>query len=171
MNEEIGLVFRQDDNTCAISSFACAIYYLLKDMTLKKHRQMFQLVASHVNKLAVEVGGGLFDFMNEIVKRFGNFPKLWMFHKKHKMKCILECESFQSRAVGKRLFLCCLQTSRGSSDHMVTVRNGYIFDNNYPFAIPLNQGNLDLCSSLGSDSLTYQTCEFIVEWVVNWREN
>jgi len=108
MNEGIQMVFRRDADTCAISSFACAIQHLSTIASPKKYRSVLKLMASRLNSLVVRVGGGSFDFVNEIILLFEEFHNLWLYRKQHKSFCILESKLFESPVVGNHLYSCCL---------------------------------------------------------------
>ena len=46
----------------------------------------------------------------------------------------------------------------GKSDHVVAVSNGWVFDGNFPFALPLCQKSLDMCCSSEETQEVFEKC-------------
>ena len=53
------------------------------------------------------------------------------------------------------IILCIINSSSFSRDHMIAIANGWIFDSNLPYALPLNEDSLNWCASHGKEGFYF----------------
>jgi len=167
MDRSVELRYCRDADTCAVSSFACAVDYIGTVLNSVRYGRVMSSLAIKADVLANVVGDGLVGFEEAIGQLFEQFnKKLWVRRVVYVSKSILEMDLSMKLdwKEKKTIYMCTLLTSDGGNDHVVSVFNGYIFDNNFPCAIPLSFENLSLCGGFGNDTVKYVNCSSIIEW-------
>ena len=53
------------------------------------------------------------------------------------------------------IMICIIKDSSFSRDHMISIANGWIFDSNLPYALPLNEDSLNWCASHGKEGYCF----------------
>ena len=116
--------------------------------------------------LAVEVGDGSIGFERELVSLFDLFRGRFGFVVVRKKQMYYgDAEKAEElKTDGMIVYTCCLSTMDGGNNHVISVFDCLIFNNNYLNAIPLSLENLHLCSGLGEETIQYKTCSSIIEW-------
>jgi len=159
------LKYRHDSDTCALSSFASAVEYVALKSTTRKAKRLFCSLAKKADATAVQVGGGSFAFEGEIRSMFGQYRnKLWVKPREKFSTCILEFGKPSKSKEENIIYTYCLLTTDGANDHVVSICDCLIFDNNFPYDIPMNFDNLSLCGGLGDLSVKYKCCSSIFQW-------
>ena len=53
------------------------------------------------------------------------------------------------------IMICIIKDSSFSRDHMIAIANGWIFDSNLHYALPLNEDSLNWCASHGKEGYCF----------------
>jgi len=171
-DERIVLKYRLDNDTCAVSSFACAMAYVAENKPSVKATSLWS-IAGLVHDSAMNDGGGCFNYHQTISTIFRQHNKeIWSRFYKVSNCCILEYieKNEDLFSDGSVIFSCQLMGSDGSQSHIIAIYNGFIFDNNFPNAIKLNKHNLSLCTCLGDFHVDYVGCLYIKTWKFGFLE-
>ena len=133
-------------DTCVFSSFATALYSS-GDVQLKELANKIQQISSNHEGIV----GSL-----EKVKRVVDGDVKWLQPKWLKKNFV-----WQEHIGCNDFFVGIIRDNTGSVQHTVSVHNGWIFDSNEPYALPLNKQSLDCCTWEVMDGKIKEYSEFL----------
>ena len=130
---------------CGVSAFSSAFYYAYSEpLSLLIHQERDNYLKALTKPMKTKKSQAL-KFLSAIIQQ-----KPFKGYYIRRMKRINSWKQMlESANYYYTIMLCIPKTTNFSRDHIIGITQGWIFDGNLPYAIPLNEDNLSWCSSHG----------------------
>jgi len=139
--------------TCGISAFSSALYYMF-DQNLStiiiNQKDGYIKSLSEPSNVKSKKASSMKFLINTI-----NNKKFSKYYVERKKKLLSWKEINKCAKCYKSIILGIVKSNLLSRDHIIAICNGWIFDANLPYAIPLTLDNLNWCAGHGNKEVLF----------------
>ena len=157
---------QQMEGICGISAFSSCFYYRFDrhlGFMIYRHKQKYKeaLGEALVNKRSPAMKC-LNSLIQENQKVFGDYTVV-------RVKRMLSWKQLLQSEYYNNIILCIPKSTELSKDHIIGVTQGWIFDGNLEYAVPLTEENITWTASHGKDGIVFSG--FWEQVIVKKKEN